>query len=76
MRKIWRALAAAAENGNVQAARLLTEYLYGTPQPELPPPVDFGPIINLPPLGPVPLGPDGIAMERDESPEASPWPGD
>ena len=33
-RKIWKALAAAAADGNVQAARLLHEYSYGRPRPE------------------------------------------
>lgn len=33
-RKIWKAMAAAAAEGDVQAARLLHDYSYGRPRPQ------------------------------------------
>ena len=66
-RKIWRALAAAAEQGNVQAARLLHEYRYGSPQPEPMPPPPVPTVAShfywssVDPDSPQPAGPPTLA---------------
>ena len=67
-RAIWKALAAAAKKGNVQAARMLVEYRYGTPQNEPPQNVAVGTVAYyLPERAALPMpGELEPSKERDD----------
>ena len=68
---IWRALANASKEGNVQAARLLSEYCYGSPQAELPAVHAGTTVYYLPYRAGQPL-PSGAILEQEEPPETTP----